>query len=88
VTLINIIELSQYTDLIETCPRYLSKWCDTDKRVDPFLNYFVLSLLFFVVVVAFYGMIAIRDIPAQIADQRNGKTRRAHLGRSQLLDGA
>ena len=84
VALINIIELHRYTDLIETCARYLSKWCDTDKRVGPFLNYFVLGLLFFHG--GRCGIIAIPDIPAQIADQRNG--RGSHLGRSQLLGGA
>ena len=30
---------------------------------DPFLNYFALFLLFFVVAVLFYGIIAIHDIP-------------------------
>ena len=30
---------------------------------DPFLNYFALFLLIFVVVVLFYGIIAIHDIP-------------------------
>lgn len=38
---------------------------------DPFLNYFALGLLFFVVAVLFYGIIAIHDIPAQIAHSRN-----------------
>jgi len=38
---------------------------------DPFLNYFALGLLLFVVVVLFYGIIAIHDIPASIAHQRN-----------------
>ncbi len=38
---------------------------------DPFLNYFALSLLFFVVVVLFYGIIAIHDIPYVIAKGRN-----------------
>jgi hypothetical protein len=38
---------------------------------DPFLNYFALGLLFFVVVVLFYGIIAIHDIPARIAHSRN-----------------
>ena len=38
---------------------------------DPFLNYFALGLLFFVVVVLFYGIIAIHDIPARIAHARN-----------------
>ena len=38
---------------------------------DPFLNYLALFLLFFVVVVLFYGIIAIHDIPHMIADSRN-----------------
>ena len=38
---------------------------------DPFLNYFALFLLFFVVVVLFYGIIAIHDIPAKIAESRD-----------------
>jgi hypothetical protein len=38
---------------------------------DPFLNYFALGLLFFVVVVLFYGIIAIHDIPARIAHSRD-----------------
>jgi Protein of unknown function (DUF3302) len=38
---------------------------------DPFLNYFALGLLMFVVVVMFYGIIAIHDIPYQIAKSRN-----------------
>ena len=33
---------------------------------DPFLNYFALGLLFFVVIVLVYGIIAIHDIPARI----------------------
>src|SRR6188472_4105705 len=37
---------------------------------DPFLNYFALFLLIFVVVVLFYGIIAIHDIPAKIAESR------------------
>jgi hypothetical protein len=37
---------------------------------DPFLNYFALFLLFFVVVVLFYGIIAIHDIPYKIAEGR------------------
>jgi hypothetical protein len=39
--------------------------------VDPFLNYFALGLLFFVVIVLFYGIIAIHDIPAKIAHARH-----------------
>ena len=38
---------------------------------DPFLNYFALGLLFFVVIVLVYGIIAIHDIPAQIARARH-----------------
>jgi Protein of unknown function (DUF3302) len=38
---------------------------------DPFLNYFALGLLIFVVIVIFYGTIAIHDIPAQIAEKRH-----------------
>jgi Protein of unknown function (DUF3302) len=37
---------------------------------DPFLNYFALFLLVFVVVVLFYGIIAIHDIPYMIAKSR------------------
>jgi len=38
---------------------------------DPFLNYFALGLLVFVVVVIFYAIIAIHDIPYLIAKSRN-----------------
>src|SRR5499425_3143429 len=38
---------------------------------DPFLNYFALGLLVFVVIVLFYGIIAIHDIPARIAESRH-----------------
>src|ERR1700755_3643638 len=38
---------------------------------DPFLNYFALGLLFFVVVVLVCGIIAIPDIPARIAHARH-----------------
>jgi hypothetical protein len=38
---------------------------------DPFLNYFALGLLIFVVFVIFYGIIAIHDIPAKIAEKRH-----------------
>jgi hypothetical protein len=37
---------------------------------DPFLNYFALFLLIFVVVVLFYAIIAIHDIPYKIAESR------------------
>ncbi|WP_271412258.1 DUF3302 domain-containing protein [Pseudomonas sp. Q1-7] len=35
------------------------------------LDYFALGLLFFVVIVLFYGIIVIHDIPYEIARQRN-----------------
>ncbi len=38
---------------------------------DPFLNYFALGLLVFVVIIVFYGIIAIHDIPHLIAKARN-----------------
>jgi hypothetical protein len=38
---------------------------------DPFLNYFALGILFFVVIVLFYGIIAIHDIPHIIAKSRD-----------------
>src|SRR5215813_8071653 len=38
---------------------------------DPFLNYFALGILLFVVVVLFYGIIAIHDIPHIIAKSRD-----------------
>lgn len=38
---------------------------------DPFLNYFALFMLFFVVIVMFYGIIAIHDIPYRIAEARH-----------------
>jgi hypothetical protein len=38
---------------------------------DPFLNYFALGLLLFVVIVLVYGIIAIHDIPARIAKSRH-----------------
>lgn len=36
-----------------------------------FLDYFALGLLFFVTIVLFYGIIAIHDIPYEIAKHRN-----------------
>ncbi|MBR9726417.1 DUF3302 domain-containing protein [Shewanella intestini] len=36
-----------------------------------FLDYFALTLLFFVALVIFYGVIAIHDIPYEIAKHRN-----------------
>ena len=38
---------------------------------DPFLNYFALGLLIFVVITLFYGIIAIHDIPYLIAKSRH-----------------
>lgn len=38
---------------------------------DPFLNYFALGVLVFVVVVLFYGIIAIHDVPHIIAKSRD-----------------
>jgi hypothetical protein len=38
---------------------------------DTFLNYFALGLLIFVVVTLFYGIIAIHDIPYEIAKHRD-----------------
>jgi hypothetical protein len=38
---------------------------------DPFLNYLALGMLFFVVIVLVYGIIAIHDIPARIAKARH-----------------
>ena len=42
-----------------------------DSIDDPFLNYFALGLLVFVIVALFYGIIAIHDIPAKIAKARH-----------------
>ncbi|MBM3114805.1 DUF3302 domain-containing protein [Jeongeupia naejangsanensis] len=36
-----------------------------------FLNYFALGLIFFVVLVLFYGIIAVHDIPYELAKKRN-----------------
>lgn len=41
------------------------------KGIQMFLDYFALGILFFVVVVIFYGVIAIHDIPYEIAKKRN-----------------
>ena len=38
---------------------------------DPFLNYLSLGFLIFVIIVLFYGIIAIHDIPAKIAHSRH-----------------
>lgn len=38
---------------------------------DPFLNYFALGLLIFVIVVLFYGIIAIHDVPYLISKKRD-----------------
>jgi len=39
--------------------------------MDPFLNYLALFLLFFMVIVLVYGIIAIHDIPARISHARH-----------------
>ena len=36
---------------------------------DPFLNYFALGILVFVVIVIFYGIIAIHDIPPSLPNR-------------------
>jgi hypothetical protein len=38
---------------------------------DPGLNYFSLGLLIFVILLVFYGLVAIHDIPARIAESRH-----------------
>ena len=38
---------------------------------DTFLNYFALGLLIFVLITLFYGIIAIHDVPCEIAKHRN-----------------
>ena len=38
---------------------------------DPGLNYFALGLLLFIVIMMFYTIIAIHDIPAKIAESRH-----------------
>ena len=38
---------------------------------DTFLNYFALGLLIFVVIILFYGIIAIHDVPYEIAHKRD-----------------
>jgi len=43
-----------------------------------FLSYFALGILFFVVLVLSYGMIAIHDIPYHMALKRNHPPRRCH----------
>jgi Protein of unknown function (DUF3302) len=42
-----------------------------DIDFDTFLNYFALGLLIFVVITLFYGIIAIHDVPYEIAHRRN-----------------
>jgi Protein of unknown function (DUF3302) len=38
---------------------------------DTFLNYFALGLLIFVIITPFYGIIAIHDVPYEIAHRRD-----------------
>ena len=50
---------------------------------DTFLNYFALGLLIFVVITLFYGIIAIHDVPYEIAETRPSAPRchpRSRLG--------
>ena len=42
-----------------------------DIDFDTFLNYFALGLLIFVIITLFYGIIAIHDVPYEIAHKRN-----------------
>ena len=42
-----------------------------DIDFDTFLNYFALGLLIFVVITLFYGIIAIHDVPYEIAKSRD-----------------
>jgi hypothetical protein len=42
-----------------------------DIDFDTFLNYFALGLLIFVIITLFYGIIAIHDVPYEIAHRRN-----------------
>ena len=57
------------------CPRDTTRtrspYLNVNGMEDPFLNYFALGLLFFVVIVLVYGIIAIHDIPARIAHARH-----------------
>jgi hypothetical protein len=41
------------------------------RMIDDFLNYFALGLLLFIIVMMFYAIIAIHDIPARIAESRH-----------------
>ena len=43
----------------------------SDVDFDTFLNYFALGLLIFVLITLFYGIIAIHDVPYEIAKLRN-----------------
>ena len=51
---------------------------------DTFLNYFALGLLIFVVITLFYGIIAIHDVPYEIAQEArpspSGRDPRRRLG--------
>jgi hypothetical protein len=42
-----------------------------DINFDTFLNYFALGLLIFVIITLFYGIIAIHDVPYEIAKRRD-----------------
>jgi len=47
-----------------------------------FLDYFALGVLVFVAIVIFYGIIAIHDIPYEIAKSRNHPTRTPSTSRA------
>jgi len=76
------IRLAIFLTYLNAGPRPGSEISVLNGLGDPFLNYFALGLLVFVVVVIFYGIIAIHDIPARIADAR--LIPRRHFPRSEL----
>jgi hypothetical protein len=45
--------------------------CMIDVIDDPYLNYFALDLLLFVIIMTLYAIIVIHDIPAKIAESRH-----------------
>ena len=54
-------------------PSLLAYICSrtSDIDFDTFLNYFALGLLLFVLITLFYGMLAIHDVPYEIAKHRD-----------------
>ncbi len=61
------------------CPRDTTRtrspYLNVNGMEDPFLNYFTLGLLFFVVIVLVYGIIAIHDIPGPDRARASSSTR-------------